>query len=685
MSDSASSPHRVHRDPAGSEVRCDVVMPVHNGLTLVMDAVESLLEGTDPDHYRLLIVDDASDHRTADYLAGLAVRHPHITVIRNSRNLGFVQSCIRGHRETTAPFLLLLNSDVVVSEGWLDRLLMCADRDPRVASVNPLTNHAAHLVVPMVPGCNFYNMDAFLAQRDPGCSDVVTGVGFCLLLRRSALDEVGFFDEVFGRGYCEDSDLCMRLTDNAFRTVIAENVYVYHFGSGSFAGEREVRYRDNRRIFDQRWGSKYRRQFSRFRAADPVGRLQADFRLKTRWDPLPQIWQTARELRTALESRSMVSAARSAVRGLGAVALSRREIPDQQRVEHVSVKRRLRVTYIVPRLVVAGGVLSVIQIVNGLVRLGVDARIATLFEDPLIYQWTRLYSRPMVFRDPEELIARCPESEIAVATLWSSAPWARALVDRGRARAGAYFLQDYEPWFFPETSPDRREQVKATFALLDHRIVKSDWLARMLADDGYATHKIPLGMDLAQFYPREVQRGSATVLAMARPGTPQRGFPTVVSALQRVKAARPEAEVVLFGDRSLRRQSIPFEFTDEGLISDQSHLAQVYSRASVFLDGSDFQGFGRCGLEAMACATACVMTDVGGVNEYARHDQNALLVPPGDPERLATAILDLMEDSGRRSGLIQQGLDTAQHFDHRREARDTLRYFESLLDTCERQ
>ena len=192
-------------------------------------------------------------------------------------------------------------------------------------------------------------------------------------------------------------------------------------------------------------------------------------------------------------------------------------------------------------MVVAGGVLSVIQLVNQLVRLGVEARIVTLFEDPAIHRWARLYTRPIVFRNAAELRASFPETDVVVATLWTTAAWAREVLAAGRARTGVYFLQDYEPWFFPEESREARTRVRATFGLLDHRIVKSEWLRELLAADGYASHKISLGMDLSQFYARAVSEHPVTLLAMARPGTAYRGFSNLVAALAQVRSARPRS------------------------------------------------------------------------------------------------------------------------------------------------
>lgn len=77
---------------------------------------------------------------------------------------------------------------------------------------------------------------------------------------------------------------------------------------------------------------------------------------------------------------------------------------------------------------------------NKLIMLGVEARIATLFEDPLIKDWTRLYTQPVVYRNAADLINQFPPSNIAVATLWSTAPWAKAAVEAGHARQGVYYL-----------------------------------------------------------------------------------------------------------------------------------------------------------------------------------------------------------------------------------------------------
>lgn len=658
---------------------CDIILPIYNGLTYVRNCISSILAYSDNCTYHLYIINDCSDYFTTIFLKNRAREYPkYISIHQNSKNLGFVRSCNNGIKLGRAPYVVLINSDVIVTPDWLTRLINCAESDPRIASVNPFANYASNINIPLAPGANFYGMDSLLKEGSPrSYPDIVTGVGFCMLLRRSALEDVGLFDEIFGHGYCEDSDLCMRLTTKGYRTVIADDVYVYHKGRATFTN-RDERYLQNRKIFDSRWADEYQRQFRVFRAADPLKPSRDLFIVPQQWDPIPAMRETYRRMRGRCREKDLKGVAREAVRGLRRLPSSKRDLVTPDAVARVTRPERLRVTYVLPTLTIAGGVLSVVQLVNELILLGVEARIVALREYPEIYDWMFL-TRPIIFKNISELQTNFPESDIVVATRWDTATWVADVVKSGRAKAGVYFLQDYESWFFPETDKESRAKVIDTYQLIPHKIVKSDWLKGMLEGDGFSADKIRLGMNLGVFYPRSAAKTShPIILAMARPRTPRRGFPHVIEGLKRVKESKPEVEIVLFGD-DLSKQKIPFDYRDEGVITNQNRLAELYSAADVYLDGSDFQGFGRPALEAMACGAACVLTKVGGVAEYARDDENCLLVPPKNPEAFAQAILKILNNPELKNRLIQEGFNTAKKYCHKREAQETLEYFQSIL------
>lgn len=657
----------------------DIVVPVHNALALTRMCVESILGDPEAVPFRLHLIDDASDSTTAAYLRSVAECDTRAHYLRNDDNLGFLKSANRGMQQGDAPFVVLVNSDVIVTPGWLARLIRCVQSDPRIASVNPLTNRASQIDLDMPPGLSFLAVDRLLRERGGGCADIVTGVGFCLLLRRAALDRVGLFDEAYGMGYCEESDLCMRLTTQGWRTVVALDCYVYHRGRGSFR-DREERYLRNRMLFDQRWGREYQRAYAQFRRAAPLSGVRTLLSTRSDWDPMPAVWEHGRRVRSALKRRRRVDAARLAVHGLAAIARARRPRPCATLLASSAPPRSARarsVTYLLPSVVIAGGVLSVLQLVNEFVRRGVDARVAASFLDPAVRDWTPVLSEPMVFRSRTALLERFPPVDTVVATHWTTVADVNRLVRSGRARRAAYFVQDYEPWFFPEDEVEKRRIVEATYAAIPDLIVKSDWLAGLVGRSGSRVHKIPIGVDLDTYYPRDVSRHPRTILAMARPQTPRRGFPTLVAALRIVRAHMPDVRIVLFGDDNVGElQDLPV--TNLGVIPDRDRLAEIYSAASVFIDSSDFQGFGRCALEAMACGAAAVVTDVGGVGEYAAHGATARCVAPRDPEAIAAQTLELLRNTSERDALAARGQQRARTFELRLEAERTLALLDEL-------
>jgi glycosyltransferase involved in cell wall biosynthesis len=339
------------------------------------------------------------------------------------------------------------------------------------------------------------------------------------------------------------------------------------------------------------------------------------------------------------------------------------------------VQGGLRVTYLLPELRLSGGAIVVMQLVNELRSLGVDAGVVALKDArPAVrresFRW-RLFVRPKLFPSVEAMMRGMPETDVLIATHWSTAPWVRALVDAHRAKHAAYFLQDYEPWFFPEQNADAREAVKNTYGLIPDKIATSAWLRDLVRDDGYDARKIPLGADLGFFYPRPVERRSQpVVLAMARPRTPRRGFEFVVASLAKVHEVMPSVDIVLFGE-NIGAMALPFPYRSAGVVTDRDELARLYSGARVHFDGSEFQAFGLPALEAMACGAVSVLTDVGGVQEYARHDENCLLVAPDDPDLAAAAIVGLLSDDALHERLRTGGLDTSRDFSMRRTARET--------------
>ncbi|WP_419759112.1 glycosyltransferase [Acidisoma sp.] len=239
--------------PAPSGIRVDVVIPVYRGLDATRRCLRSLLRDPKPGLrsplHRIIVIDDASpEPALSRYLDRLAARR-FIHLLRNPANLGFVASVNRGIAEAGARDVVLLNADTEVPADWLGRLMGHAYSHSRVATVSPFSNNATLCSYPAVEGGplpfgeTLARIDAACLAANAGRSVTVpTTVGFCMYLRRDALDELGNFDaDTFGRGYGEENDYCMRANAAGWRHLLACDIFVYHEGEVSFGGNAPER------------------------------------------------------------------------------------------------------------------------------------------------------------------------------------------------------------------------------------------------------------------------------------------------------------------------------------------------------------------------------------------------------------------------------------------------------------
>lgn len=261
----------------------DIIVPVYNAAGDLRRCVDSVLAHTGGD-YRLIVIDDASpDPRVSAYFSELeALGLPQLTLLANERNLGFTLNANRGMSAARPNAdVLLLNSDTVVTRGWLDALARCAASDPAIGTITPFSNNAEICSLP-----RFCENNPWPASRDPDTMvsalelaavptypDLPTGVGFCLYVRRALIDAIGMFDPVFGLGYGEENDLCMRAAAAGLRNVLCEDAFVLHLGGSSFGDKRADLAERNMQILLERH-PRYLDQVRDYIAADPTRPLR---------------------------------------------------------------------------------------------------------------------------------------------------------------------------------------------------------------------------------------------------------------------------------------------------------------------------------------------------------------------------------------------------------------------------
>lgn len=219
-----------------------VVVPVYNAWQETQACIRSILANTRLP-YQLFVIDDASpDRRVWPGLQAFARRYGHVHCLRNSCNRGYTTTVNRGCAMAGASDVLLLNSDTVVTAGWLEKIAACAAGED-VATVTPLSNAAGAFSVPVRNRVNrlpaSWDIEAYsrLVERlSPGLRPrVPVGNGFCLYVTRKALQRTGGFDpQHFPLGYGSENDFCMRAAGKGFVHLIEDATFVFHRRSASF-------------------------------------------------------------------------------------------------------------------------------------------------------------------------------------------------------------------------------------------------------------------------------------------------------------------------------------------------------------------------------------------------------------------------------------------------------------------
>jgi GT2 family glycosyltransferase len=205
----------------------DIVVPVYNAPDDVRRCVESVL-AHDHRNCRITLIDDASiDPGISAYFDELRARAlPEVELLVNERNLGFTGTANRGMTRSRAD-VVLLNSDTIVTAGWLEALRRCAGSDSRIGTITPFSNNAEICSFPRFCVDNPWRLGddpepvraALVRAAVPSYPDLPTGVGFCMFVRRALIDAIGAFDMAFGLGYGEENDFCLRAARAGWRNV----------------------------------------------------------------------------------------------------------------------------------------------------------------------------------------------------------------------------------------------------------------------------------------------------------------------------------------------------------------------------------------------------------------------------------------------------------------------------------
>lgn len=579
-------------------MKCDVIIPIFNAPEWVKICVERLVTQTSSDCLnRVILIDDASNTFTGELLTGLSKKYNKIMLIRNDVNLGFAKSINMGFSLTEAPYILLLNSDCLITKNTIPKLIAHAMQDDCIGLVSPVSNNSPVISLEMVPGYSFIEMNdlvekLFCGMNFPAC----TIVGNCLLITRKCFERTGLFDLSWGRGYGEETDYQFRAMQKGFKARIAIDTYVYHKSRASFANdeENELLRRNHYQLFMERWGAEYHILHKQYEKNNPIVFMN----------------ETIREY-----------------------------------LQNTVSDLRYDVVYFMTGISqTVGGVHVVIDIINYLILN--DVRVGLVVGSDISSFYDKMLFNYLTYTCLQDFLVMPIPTRAVVATSWNTI-YPCSLFASLRKIPLINFVQGYEAAF---KNGVNYGNVESAFAVADEHIVTSNWLReKLLVNFGVDSHVMTNGYDDAVFYsdPNRKTPDCPETVTMALRGSVEKGdwvLLDVIKGLLRDKSLKIDIYAICFGDVAFGETDNRFH-PIRGPLSRHA-LSDLLRKSDIFVDASLHEGFGMFPLEAMACGAVAVVSDSGGVKEFITDGYNGFIINEvNKPERYIDAIIKLMDDS----------------------------------------
>lgn len=577
---------------ANLEGAADIVIPVYGGLHVVKPCIESVLVRTGWP-FRLIVVDDCSpDPVTKDYLNSLIERG--VDVLYNQKNRGFAATVNRGVRYGENPYVVVLNSDVMVTDKWLVKMLIALESDQKNVICNPVTNNTALINVNMYPGKSYLDMAHALNRTPATRFPDIMPTGFCFMFRRSLWDAIGPLDESY-ISYGEETDFwfkAIRCVDEngalvGNRAVLADNCYMFHERGTSFQQLGETAHNKQREA-----GSK------RFRALFPE---------YGEWSKGYNIEETIAPLRTGLTKPLFDRPSKG------------------------------KFAWVVKSAGGSGGMLVITDIVNQMLEEGYDVKVCVIPDTPHGPQnpapvLSNLHTQPIIFNNADDFVLTFGQKVFTDGTVFSAVteitPYLKVLQGRVPTLRCFNHVQSWDPGIAEYSDrQDLLDKFKEGYLMFPN-VVCSNWVAREIKAIGGEVIGIPLpGVNPLLFHNREREKNDErfTVGVLINTQYKFKGGDRGIELCQKLVAASKgmDVKVVAIGVNAL--------LTVPGVVcignQTPSKMADLMgNELDMFVDPSHIHSYGLPTLEAlMSGCQAVVFSDNLGVQEYGNEWSNEKL------------------------------------------------------------
>ena len=624
----------------------DIVIPVYGGLQVLAPCLSSIAQRTGWP-YKLIIVDDATpDGSTQSFLTEWAKDNPSHTILFNKKNRGFAATVNRGIEAGENEYICVLNSDVLVTGGWLFKMVMTLETDARNKIVNPCTNNTAVINIPMQPGYDYNDMNRAFEKLSSHSYPEIMPTGFCFMMPRSLVDDIGTLDEGYV-SYGEETDFWMRTITRihngevtGWRSVLADDTYIFHERGTSFSvmgDEEHMGYR--------RSGS------SRFHGIWPGFKA---------WEQSFDITRSLATLRAPI-----------------AEDLIKKENP------------KYRICFVVFSTENCGGMKVITDIVNHLNEIGAEAKVAHVKRDPSMKKnvLPSLRTEPIVFEGASDFVNtfqdRVFTNGIVVAGTGELMPLVAA-VTNGKPKMTSVHLSQSDDRSIAPTK-EMQKSIRNANKLADYTITNSQWTAKKMKKEHKVHGSFNPGYDNLMFYPKGRAGGDERPTVLVSLGNtvyPFKGHARGVDLCEHLhtlaKENKQEIRILANGVDAIAGH--PY-IVGLGILPQTRFAKVLGTEVDVYVDPAHNHSYGLPALEAMASGAIPVCWNNKGILEYATDGLDAIVVPNKTTSSvLAERIYNLLfKEPKRRASLLEAGQTTIKKLTRQQGVLSFVRLLEEQL------
>lgn len=600
--------------------KCDIIIPVYKSPEWVSLCVYAIFKTTKLDLLgKVILINDCDDEYTNNCLNNIKEKYGNkILLEKNPKNLGFVGSTNRGMELSKSDYVLLLNTDCILTKNAIEKMMKAMQTDDKIGLLSPISSNAANLTLEMFEGFTFNDMNNLLESKFSGMLfDACTVVGNCLMISRECMNKAGYLDTAYGLGYGEETDYQFNAMSKGFKAKVLIDTYVFHKSEASFgtSKEKQERLKKNRDLFFSRWGDDYYKELAKYEKNDPIKYILDNI---TEEDKVPNI-DNAIYLSGIIQN--------------------------------------------------AGGVHVVVDMVNYLAINNVSANI--------IYDYSGEYKEIMLFNPIASNNLENVKIKNIIATLWESVFNANSIAKKKNAKL-LYFVQGNECLF---ENANIYGMVDVTFKMVDSIFTISNYLKdEMKLKYDVDSTVINNGINYNLIYKEAKKKTPKTITFVLRNNV-MKGDWLIIDILKKLDVKFKNLNInVIYMSKYIKFPEIKNNKLNLilGPVS-RNEVINTLQSSDLYVDCSLNEGFGLTPLEAMACGNVVIVSNSFGINEYIKDCKNGFIIDRvNDSNKYIEKIEELLNDNKLYNKVLIESQKTCKEFDYENTIPKYTDYFNNI-------